>query len=53
MHWRTPRLHLSEGDGYLSPDASQPLRTSNRWPLAALSLSLMLWGALLLFATFS
>lgn len=53
MHWRTPRLHLNEGDGYLSSDASQPLRTWSWWPLAALLLSLMLWGALLLFATFS
>lgn len=49
MHWRTPRLHLNECDGYLS-DTSPPLRAWTWWPLAALLLSLMLWGALLLFA---
>lgn len=53
MHWRTPRLHLNEGDGYFSSNASKPLRTWSPWPLAALLLILMLWGALLLFAMFS
>lgn len=53
MHWRTPRLQLNEGDGYFSSGASKPLRTRSLWPLAALALTLMLWGALLLFATFS
>lgn len=53
MHWRTPRLHLNEGDGYFSSDVSKPLRTWSRWPLAALLLIVMLWGALLLFAMFS
>lgn len=53
MHWRTARLHLNEGDGYFSSDTSKSLRTWSRWPLAALLLILMLWGALLLFATFS
>lgn len=53
MHWRTPRLHLNEGDGYFLSDASKPLRTWSRWPLAALLLIVMLWGALLLFAMFS
>lgn len=51
MHWRTSRLQLNEG--YFSSGASKPLRTRSRWPLAALLLILMLWGALLLFATFS
>lgn len=53
MHWRTPRLHLNEGDGYLSSDALQPLRIRNLWPLAAFFLNLLLWGTLLLFVTFS
>lgn len=53
MHWRTPRLHLNEGDDYFSSGAPKPLRTWSWWPLVALLLIFMLWGALLLFATFS